>query len=367
MRIAFFVSSHGFGHAARACAVMQGLIDRIPAVEFDIYTQTVKAFFDGSLSKRVNYFECHSDVGLLQLTPLQSDIPGSLSVINHFLDQAYRDSPRLAKQLHSRATDLVVCDISPLGLLVANEASIPSILVENFTWDWIYENFLDKYPAYASAIARMREIKSLASYHIKTQPLCDEEGRFDLKVGPLCRSPMRSIASVRKSLDIPENKKLVMLTLGGIAADNPFIQRLKTFNNVYFLITGSRVSKKEDNIILLQNDASVYLADHLNACDAIIGKLGYSTVAETWAAGLPMMYITRTDFRESAKLADFVDRKMNAIALSEEAYASGKWLSSIDELLAMPRTVPLAKFHALERLTAFVVEHIIDKQNRPSN
>lgn len=362
VRIAFFVSSHGFGHAARACAVMQGMIDRVPSVEFDIYTQTEKAFFDGSLSKPIRYFNCRSDVGLLQLTPLQSDITGSLPIINHFLDESYLQSGPLAKVLRGRATTLVFCDISPLGLLVADKAEIPSVLIENFTWDWIYEDFLIKCPAYQSTIARMREINSLANYRVKTGPLCDELGRFELKVGPLCRKPRRSIVSVRESLGLPIHKKLVLLTLGGIAADNPFLERLKTFNNVYFLITGSRISKKEDNIYQLKNDASVYLADHLNACDAIIGKLGYSTVAETWAAGLPMMYITRDDFRESAKLANFVDTQMQSIALSEQTYASGEWLSRVEELLSMQRKVPVDRYDALDLFVEFVIERIIDKQ-----
>ncbi len=361
MKIACFVSSHGFGHAARASAIMQGLIDRVAAIEFDIYSQTVKAFFESSLSRPINYFECYSDVGLLQLSPLQSDVDGSLPVINEFLDRAYEDSEALAVKLIERCTDLVICDISPLGLLVANKAGIPSILVENFTWDWIYEDFLTKCPAYKIAILRLREINKLADYRIKTRPFCDDNGQIDLIVEPLCRSPRRSIDAVRKELGVPENKKLILLTLGGISADNPFLGRLKTFNNVYFLVTGTRTSKKEDNIILLQNDASVYLADHLNACDAVIAKLGYSTVAETWAAGLPMMYITRDDFRESRSLADFVDNAMRGIALSEYDYASGEWLSRIDELLAMPRVTPEHKSRALDSFADFVTEHFIEK------
>lgn len=341
---------------------MQGMIDRIPTVEFDIYTQTAKPFFDNSLSKPISYFDCRSDVGLLQSTPLQSDINGSLPVINDFLDSTMQQSVGLAKQLRSRAACLVICDISPLGLLAAAEAGVPSVLVENFTWDWIYEDFLSECPAYKSTIARMREINSLASYRVKTQPLCDEGGRFELKIGPLCRRPLRSIESVRESLGLTKHKKLVLLTLGGIAADNPFLERLKTFNNVYFLITGSRTSKKEDNIYQLKNDASVYLADHLNACDAVIGKLGYSTVAETWAAGLPMMYITRDDFRESAKLANFADTKMQSIALSEQTYASGEWLSRVETLLSMQRKVPMDKYDALDRFADFVIEQILDKQ-----
>jgi len=37
-RIAYFISSHGFGHAARAAAVMETLSESNPGVRFEIFT-----------------------------------------------------------------------------------------------------------------------------------------------------------------------------------------------------------------------------------------------------------------------------------------------------------------------------------------
>jgi len=34
---------------------------------------------------------------------------------------------------------LSICEIAPMGILVAKETRVPAILVDNFTWDWIYQ------------------------------------------------------------------------------------------------------------------------------------------------------------------------------------------------------------------------------------
>ena len=49
MRIAYFVTPHGFGHAARAAAVMVALQEIDPAIQFDIFTQVPRWFFQDSL------------------------------------------------------------------------------------------------------------------------------------------------------------------------------------------------------------------------------------------------------------------------------------------------------------------------------
>ncbi len=49
-RIAYFISPHGFGHAARAAAVMEATYEMDPAIRFEIFTQVPRWFFHDSLS-----------------------------------------------------------------------------------------------------------------------------------------------------------------------------------------------------------------------------------------------------------------------------------------------------------------------------
>ena len=54
-----------------------------------------------------------------------------------------------AAQLRARGVRLVVADAPPLGCAAAARAGIPSVVVSNFTWDWIYaeyREYLDSAP-----------------------------------------------------------------------------------------------------------------------------------------------------------------------------------------------------------------------------
>jgi len=72
--IATFVTPHGFGHAARACAVMEALFRAQPTVRFDIFTKVPRWFFHASLTAPFEVHDLLTDVGLAQCGPLEEDL-----------------------------------------------------------------------------------------------------------------------------------------------------------------------------------------------------------------------------------------------------------------------------------------------------
>ena len=73
-RIAYFVSPHGFGHAARAAAVMQAISEIDASVEFEIFTTVPSWFFQDSMSASFNCHAVLTDIGLVQKTAFQADV-----------------------------------------------------------------------------------------------------------------------------------------------------------------------------------------------------------------------------------------------------------------------------------------------------
>ncbi|MGB5392115.1 MAG: hypothetical protein WBP10_18220, partial [Thermoanaerobaculia bacterium] len=63
--IAYFVSSHGFGHAARSAAVMESIHDRSQETQLSIFTGVPRWFFEDSMTAPFDYVKCHTDVGLV--------------------------------------------------------------------------------------------------------------------------------------------------------------------------------------------------------------------------------------------------------------------------------------------------------------
>ena len=62
-RLAYFVSPHGFGHAARACAVMQAVRTAWPDVVFEVFTLVPEWFFAESLGSGFRHHLLRTDVG----------------------------------------------------------------------------------------------------------------------------------------------------------------------------------------------------------------------------------------------------------------------------------------------------------------
>ena len=140
--IAYFVSPHGFGHAARASAVMTAFQRCCDRFRFEIFTKMPGWFYQDS---GVTNFVCHdlvTDIGMVQKNALNEDLPQTIAALDKFLPFDPILIARLADQLVETDCRLVVCDIAPLGIAVAKAAGIPSVLIENFTWDWIYEAYI---------------------------------------------------------------------------------------------------------------------------------------------------------------------------------------------------------------------------------
>jgi hypothetical protein len=335
-RIAYFVSPHGFGHAARACGVMAAIHQINPSIWFEIFTTVPDWFFKDSLCGPFTYHSFLTDVGLVQETPLQEDLPKTLRCLNDFLPYDPSQISGLAEYLNKIACVLVICDIAPMGISVAQAAGIRSVLVENFTWDWIYEK-------YASYDARMDEhinyLKNLfraADYHIQTEPIC-QYCNADLTTLPVSRSARTPSKETRCKLGIPDGAKSVLVTMGGMQHRYTFSEELISQRDVYFVIPGgSQSTQLRENLVLLPHHSNFFHPDLINACDAVIGKVGYSTVAEAYYAGIPYGYVTRPSFPESDVLAVYISREMKGFPISEREFQEGVWVSQLPEFLSLP-------------------------------
>src|SRR5512136_1670225 len=118
-RIAYFISPHGFGHAARAAAVMAALRQRDPAIHFDVFTTVPAWFFDQSVRGGFTHYAVLTDIGLAQKDSLREDLTETVRRLAAFIPFDPALVARLAGQVRQQDCRLVLCDIAPLGLAVA--------------------------------------------------------------------------------------------------------------------------------------------------------------------------------------------------------------------------------------------------------
>ncbi len=340
-RIAYFVTPHGFGHAARAAAVMAALANLNPAARFEIFSLVPQWFFDQSSPGLATYHALLTDVGMAQVSALEEDVTETRRRLDAFLPFDRREVRRLARQLSETGCRLVVSDISPLGIAVARQAGLPSVLVENFTWDWIYRAYVAQDSRLGRHIDYLQDIFAQADFLVQTRPVCVPRPAAQT-TSPVARRARESAADVRRQLGIPLSAKMVLVTMGGMAWQYTFLERLATRPDVYFVFAGAEGDAVEGrrpggNSIFLAANSGFFHPNLLNASDVVVGKAGYSTVAEVYWAGVAYGYVSRPQFPEARVLGRFLNTAVPSLPLSQGAFEDGSWLEQLDGLLAMPR------------------------------
>lgn len=343
LSIAYFVTSHGFGHAARASAVMNAIYARWPFVHFDIFAGTPEWFFQKSVQAPYAYHWEQTDVGLVQASPLHVDLGKTIASLDAFLPFDQKQLDRLARKLCAAKCHLVISDISPLGIAVAAHGGIASALVENFTWDWIYEAYVPEDARFQKHIDLLRGYFSQAGLRIQASPVCGDTRKELPRTLPISRMPATDPRRTRKRLRITAQEKMVLITMGGITANLPFVKELSALDeDVCFVVPAAsadvpKEGERQGNVIFLPHNSAFYHPDLVHAADGVVGKVGYSTLAEVYHAGVPYGFVSRPDFRESPVLESYAFENIPAMKFSEGQLNSGAWLKRLSELLDLPR------------------------------
>ncbi len=339
MKIASFITPHGYGHAARQSALLGALQKSLPELEFILYGRSPSSFFEETLlTGSWTMQELETDVGLVQIDPIRADLPASIAKLQRMypLDQGLIDA--LAGDLLRQDCALVIADIAPMGIAVAKAAALPVVLVENFTWDWIYQPYQHKWPAFVEINRELRSLYAQTDYHIKTEPWCCDD-RDCLKAPPICRPITLDRQLSRQRLGVSAEENIVLITHGGTESNQHELDHLNQVPDVTFVVPGATrgAPVRRGNLLLLPRASHCYHPNLINTADVVIGKLGYSTIAEIHQAGTPFGYICRDGFRESGPLAEYVEKNMGALHIDLQEYESGAWVAHLPELLALPR------------------------------
>lgn len=336
--IAFFVTPHGYGHAARASCVMEAMLEINPSIRFEIFTKVPEWFFKQSISRPFGYHSLLTDIGIVQKSPLSEDLPETIRSLDRFLPFDNIVVKSISGILKQMRCEMVISDIAPLGIAVAKEAGIPSVLIENFTWDWIYKEYSTIECGFDKHIKYLKSCFAQADYHIQTEPICKLAVNSDFTSGPISRKVRLPSKEVRLKLGVRPDSKLILITMGGISEEFTFLNKLMNLKDINFIIPGDFEKQTvSENLILLPKQSEFFHPDLVNASDVVICKAGYSTVAEVYCSGVPSGYVIRDRFRESEVIDDYVGKNMKGIPITETEYNDHTWISKIEELLTIPR------------------------------
>ena len=327
LEISSFISPHGFGHATRTIAVLEALHARHPDLVVNLITSVPQTLFH-SVSFDYRYHLYETDVGIQQKDGFHLDLGATAAALKRFT--SFEPGAKRLRSICS-TSKLIHTDISILGIHIAKQLTIPSVLVENFTWDWIYTK-LDEEISFSPLIGQFERLYQQVDVHIQTEPICFRK-KSSFRCQPIARSLSSTPSLFREILDL-DDRPLVLITTGGIHTELPFIDQLKQASDFTFVLTGQNHSVKLcTNIYALSADNELHHPDLVAGADLVVCKSGYSTLAECCQSTAAVVCVSRPAFPESAVLEQFVCENLKGAVISQDMFLSGRWLAELKRLI----------------------------------
>lgn len=331
LTICYYISGHGYGHAARACQVMAAL----PAnVNLLVRTNVPADFIARESGRKVKVIPGQFDTGVLQTDNRTLDWPATIEKageVNAACAGALLDEVAL---LRKNRVDIVVSDVPPAPLEASRMAGLPSVVIGNFTWVEIYDREKNRHPQAGALADLWREQYALATLAIRTAPAFPMKYfRHKTDVELIARRGKNVRAALCRHLGEPPKQRLVLLYFGTFGDAALTIPEIPGITFVAF-------TPMPKPVIEL-NPKEWRFPDVVASVDCVIAKPGYGTIGECMANGTPVVYHPRTEFAEYPLLRKAIESTGAGVAIAGRDLMTGRWQKAIDTACKLkPKRLP---------------------------
>lgn len=317
--LCFYISDYGYGHAARAIALIRDLVQHDEGVRIVARTAGPLEFARRSLvHPRISVIGCRNDPDIIH-------VRGQATVAREETRQAFLLWMRSwdAYVARERAfcldndIDLILSDIAPQPFEVAEALGIPSLAVSNFAWDTIYGHLFPD----LEEVDHLRDAYRSASFAC-ILPFEIGMGTFPRseRVGLVSRPITASRQEMRRRLGIADDDFLVFI------GPSPELVSLSSSDlaerRAHSLPTGpaspSTVGENSTVRYLVPSGmalpgalaipaAETESQNWIGMCDCVVAKCGYSTVSEAVRARVPLFVWKRYGFIEDKAIASQIE------------------------------------------------------------
>lgn len=334
--VAFYITGHGFGHATRMAAVASALAERLPDVRLTLVTTVPESLFRLNLAVPFRLRQRTLDVGVIQHDSLHLDPAATLAAYARLLERQPATIEEEAAFLRKDAVDLVVADIPPAAFPVARRAGLPGVGISNFTWDWIYADYVRDLPEDSRILHAIRDAYGQADLFLRL-PFHGPCDAFKVirDIPMVARRSRRSREEVRSLLGLNGSRPVILLSFGGFEVQGIDFDRVEALQEYYFLVT-QPPSRPIRNVRLVTLGPLKY-EDLVAQADAVLTKPGYGIVSDCLANRTPVLYTSRGEFAEYPRLVEGLEQYGVSAFIPNRDLLSGNWHSSLKGLFERPR------------------------------
>ncbi|HEY7292040.1 MAG TPA: hypothetical protein VH583_19550 [Vicinamibacterales bacterium] len=331
MRLVYYISGHGLGHSSRSIEVMREIRARDPLAEITVRTAAPRWIFESAAPRGVVYEHLVTDTGVVQDDSLSLDEDATARAAAAFDDRFADLVDEEARLLRDRRPDVVIGDVPPVASAAAHRAELASVVVANFTWDWI----LGIYSAFDRFAPRA--IRTMGDAYAKTTlalrlPL---HGGFSTTpavrdIPLIARTSLRGRAETRRLLKLADDRVVVLSSFSGFGLDLPIAD----------------LERSGDFVLLApekEPPAGLRYEDLVAAADVVVSKPGYGIVSECAANGTALLYSSRGNFVEYDLLVREMPRFLRCRFIPQDDLRAGRWTEHVRAVLAQPKPATRAR------------------------
>lgn len=282
--IVYYISGHGLGHLTRSLSIIELLLQYRSDISITIKCDDSHIAFtqhylsDHNMAAQVQPYNSTFDI-IVDPIKVCVDLPATITNLQNWLAKLPIRAQNEYKTIDTR-TNLILSDIVPEAFLVAEMLGVPAIGISNFTWYEICSNYLPE--ECLTGLKRMYEKATvLLEFPLSTGNNMPVENR--IPVGLICRPVNAERVKLIRDKFKRGKRPLLLFSIGGALE----LECQALHPGIDWLHTRGVCLPQNSNVFTIQEDDQD-IQNYVAACDAVITKFGWSTLAEAIIAKKPV-------------------------------------------------------------------------------
>ena len=333
MKIAAYISGHGFGHLAQMAPVLNRIHHIRPDSSFLIRCSLPEPEIRTRLNFQFRQEPSPVDVGVVQKNAVEEDCQASIELMRTWVKQIDRLIQQEIECLADFNPTIIISNISPLAFPAARALGIPNIALATLDWHSIYSYWLDEDDEI---------IKKLADAYAQCDLLLTPPMAMHMPVFTT-QQQIPLIASRANKITNPVTsnaRKKALLLFGGCGNPPYDLQALANIPDWLFLIPDAP-DYAPGNVQAIHFNSETRPVDLMPYVDVVLCKPGYGILSECWSTTTPIAWVERPDFPEFPMLKEWLEKSFPSCGMSRSDFQHGHWHQALEKAHAHPGSFPI--------------------------
>lgn len=334
-----YISGHGYGHIAQTAPVLNRLRQLLPELRLTICSAAPLVHLQSRIEGDFEHIPEAVDFGMVMASALDVLAQESLDAYLQFHHDWHGRLALEAERITTLRPHAVFSNVAYLPLAAAKMAGVPCVAMCSLNWMDIFTHYCGAMPGARPVIAQMRDAYACADAFLRVTPGMDMAALPNLNlVGAIARLGSDRRPEINSRLGLESHEKLVLVSLGGIATRLP-MEAWPIIPGVRWLVQADWNVVRADVSIL--ESLAMDFTDVLASCDVLLCKPGYGSFTEAACNGVPVLYVSRSDWPEEPCLVEWLAQFGSCFKVERAQLESGDLQEALAALLSQSVPEPV--------------------------